>query len=186
MLAEPTHMRIDERPLPSSGDELAKHLNKLHLERRERKQKGKVEGQQPRHPLNEEEREIVLKKTNNHCHLCGGDMNLNAEGELEEERETMLDPVKPVRKRNKPVFDHIVPHAAGGSGDLGNFLAAHGLCNGARWFYSPLEFQWILRMGVWARKQMESGKGKFSDDMRETFLKHEEDVRSRRTERNQV
>jgi hypothetical protein len=178
-------MRIDERPLPSSGDELAKHLNDLHLKRRKLQQERKEEEQQPRRPLNDEERKIVLKKTTSHCHLCGGDMNENAEGELIEERETMLDPVKSGSKRNKPVFDHIVPHAAGGSDDVDNFLAAHGLCNGARWFYSPEEFQWILRMGVWARKQMESGKTKMSEDMREAFLKNEEDVRSRRTVRNQ-
>jgi hypothetical protein len=32
---------------------------------------------------------------------------------------------------------------------------AHALCNNYRWDYSAEEFQWILKIGVWARRQME-------------------------------
>jgi hypothetical protein len=60
--------------------------------------------------------------------------------------------------------------AAGGQHSIDNYLAAHGLCNGCRWFYSPEEFQWILRMGIWARKQMEDGKTDIGVKMREPFL----------------
>jgi hypothetical protein len=34
-------------------------------------------------------------------------------------------------------------------------ILRHGLCNGYRWAYSPEEFQWALKIGVWARRQME-------------------------------
>jgi hypothetical protein len=44
--------------------------------------------------------------------------------------------------------DHVLSHAAGGKSAIENFLPAHGLCNGSRWFYSAEEFKWILRMGV--------------------------------------
>jgi hypothetical protein len=35
-------------------------------------------------------------------------------------------------------------------------LAAHALCNNYRWDYGSEEFQWILKIGVWARRQMET------------------------------
>jgi hypothetical protein len=63
------------------------------------------------------------------------------------------------------VADHVLSHAAGGPHKLPNYLAAHNLCNGKRWFYSPEEFQWILRIGVWARKQIEDQKTQIGEDM---------------------
>jgi len=118
-----------------------------------------------------EEREIVLAKTARHCHLCGGGARENSDGELTEEREFVLD--------------HSVPFASNGKDSLDNLLAAHGLCNGCRWFYSPEEFQWILRMGIWARKQMEDGKTNIGVNMRKPFLENEEAVRKRRKPRQQ-
>jgi hypothetical protein len=35
-----------------------------------------------------------------------------------------------------------------------NYLAAHGVCNRYRWHWSSQEFQFILKLDVWARKQM--------------------------------
>jgi hypothetical protein len=64
----------------------------------------------------------------------------------------------------------------GGEHKLGT---AHGLCNGTRWFYSPEEFQWILRMGKWARKQMEDGTS-IGMKMLGPFLEDEKGVRERR------
>jgi 5-methylcytosine-specific restriction endonuclease McrA len=161
--------------LPPNPDELAKRLQELHQERRDLKRKRKQEKQKDRRPLNAEERKVVLEKTNGHCHLCGGTMSENAEGELVEERKPVGDPIK-------PVFDHIVPYATGGTNDLNNFLAAHGLCNGARWFYSPEEFQWILRMGVWARSQMER-ETDIGSKMLPWFWANEDAVERRRKSR---
>jgi len=161
--------------LPPSPVELAKRLNDLHEERRKQYEEHKSDTQKRRRTLTKREREDVLEKTNGHCHLCGGVLNKSADGELPQERETVFD-------RIKPVFDHIVPRAVGGSDDPSNFLAAHGLCNGSRWFYSPEEFQWILRIGVWARKQMED-ETPIGKKMCEPFLKNEEKVLERRKPR---
>jgi hypothetical protein len=36
-----------------------------------------------------------------------------------------------------------------------NYLAAHTVCNAYRWDYSPQECQWIVKIGIWARLEME-------------------------------
>jgi len=63
----------------------------------------------------------------------------------------------------------VLAHAAGGKHALDNYLAAQGLCNSCRWFYSPEGFEWILRMGIWARKQMEDKKMRIGLDMLPAF-----------------
>ena len=130
--------------------------------------------QDRRRRLTPDERKQVFSKTDGHCHLCGGNMNQISGGELTEEREVLPH----------FVVDHIVPVASGGQDSINNLLAAHGLCNGCRWFYSPEEFQWILRMGVWARKQMEDAT-EIGHKMRGPFLVNEEEVRERRKKREQ-
>ena len=139
---------------PQSPDELVERLRFLHDERK----------RFPRPPrrlsLTPEQRSNVLDKTDSRCHLCGG--------KITEERFAA---------------DHVLSHAAGGEHKLANYLAAHGLCNGCRWFYSPEEFQWILRMGVWARKQMEDQKNEIGKDMLRTFWEHEKKLPERRRRR---
>jgi hypothetical protein len=43
----------------------------------------------------------------------------------------------------------------GGAHSVDNFLPAHALCNNYRWDYSAEEFQYILKLGVWIRTQIE-------------------------------
>jgi hypothetical protein len=104
--------------LPQSPEELVERLRFLHKERK----------QFPRPPrrlsLTPQQRSDVLDKTDSRCHLCGGEIT-----------------------EKKFAADHVLSHAAGGEHKLANYLAAHGLCNGCRWFYSPEEFQWILKDG---------------------------------------
>ncbi|MGA9527827.1 MAG: HNH endonuclease signature motif containing protein [Terriglobales bacterium] len=166
---------MNEIQLPQSDEELTKHLKFLHGKRRTDKAKRKEEEQERRRRLTPDERKEVFNKTGGHCHLCGGNLSEVAIGELAQERELALH----------FVVDHVVPVASGGGESLDNFLAAHGLCNGCRWFYSPEEFQWILRMGIWARKQMEDASSKIGRDMRGPFLANEEEVRKRRKNRQQ-
>jgi 5-methylcytosine-specific restriction endonuclease McrA len=166
---------MNELLLPQSDEELTEHLKDLHEARRKVQAKRKEKEQERRRPLSDDERAKVLDKTGGHCHLCGGDITQSSGGELTEERELVPD----------FVVDHIVPFASGGIDSIDNFLAAHGLCNGCRWFYSPEEFQWILRMGIWARKQMEDVKTEIGRKMREPFLANEEAVRKRRKPRQQ-
>lgn len=137
--------------LPESPDELVLRLRFLHEERKKF----------PRPPctlsLTKEQRAEVLQKTDSRCHLCGGKIT-----------------------ESKFAADHVLSHAVGGEHKLANYLPAHGLCNGCRWFYSPEEFQWILRMGLWARKKMQDQKTKIGKDMLSAFWKHENKLPERR------
>ena len=38
---------------------------------------------------------------------------------------------------------------------MDNYLPAHAVCNNYRWFYGAQECQWILKLGVWLRTQIE-------------------------------
>ncbi len=145
---------MNELCLPESADKLADRLKFLHDERK------KPPRARRRLSLTAEQRTNVLRKTAGRCHLCGGE----------------------IRER-KFAADHVLAHAAGGKHSLDNYLAAHGLCNGCRWFYSAEEFQWILRMGIWARKQMED-KTSIGMKMLRIFFEHEKAVRKRRSARN--
>ena len=81
--------------------------------------------------LTTKQRDRVLAKTNGHCHICGGRVNERWQA------------------------DHVSPHSHGGGDAEDNFLAAHALCNNYRWHYLPEEFQYIMKLGVWAKKQIE-------------------------------
>ena len=141
---------MSEPRQPESFKELAGRLKLLHEER-------KTLPRPPRRlSLTREQRAAVLDKTDARCHLCGGKIT-----------------------ESKFAADHVLSHAAGGKHQLPNYLPAHGLCNGCRWFYSPEEFQWILRMGVWARKQMED-QTHIGVEIGQVFLEHQKATRRRR------
>jgi hypothetical protein len=140
--------------LPQSPDELVERLRFLHEER-------KKLPRPPRRPsLSTEQRAEVLDKTDSRCHLCGGEIT-----------------------ESKFAADHVLSHAAGGEHKLANYLPAHRLCNGCRWFYSPEEFQWILKMGLWARKKIEDQKTQIGKDMLCPFWEHEKKLPERRRKR---
>jgi hypothetical protein len=79
-----------------------------------------------RQALTHGNRAIVLAKTAGRCHLCGGHVA---------ERWTA---------------DHVLAHSGGGRHAVDNYLPAHALCIGYRWSYLPEEFQWALKISVWA------------------------------------
>jgi hypothetical protein len=118
--------KMSELRIPKSEGALVKRLRLLHERRK------LFPRQARRLHLPSAQRRIVYKKTGGRCHLCGGKLN-----------------------GKDFAADHVLSHKAGGKSGIENFLPAHGLCNGSRWFYSAEEFKWILRMGVWARKQIE-------------------------------
>lgn len=98
------------------------------------RQQSKDTNRRPRRDrLTAAERAQVLRKTGGKCHICGGDIDgpWNA--------------------------DHILAHSAGGQHTAENYLPAHGTCNNYRWDYLPKEFELILKLGVWARSQIEKG-----------------------------
>jgi HNH endonuclease len=145
--------RMDEPEFPHSSPGLVERLIYLHREREEHPRPSR------RLSLSRHDREEVLNRTDGLCHLCGGKV-----------REHMF------------TADHVRPHALEGPHTMANYLPAHRVCNGARWFYSPEEFYWILRMGVWARKQMED-KTEIGLKMQEPFFVGEKNNKERRRKR---
>jgi len=105
-------------------------LRSLRKVRRDRKLE--LRGRVIRKPLSRTERHEVFRKTAGRCHICGGDI----EGAWE--------------------ADHVFSHSLGGQPVADNYLPAHPICNNYRWFYGSEEFQWILKLGVWLRTQIES------------------------------
>ena len=108
---------------------LRDRLIELHRLREE----GKTANRRPRgRRLTRAERDEVLNKTGGKCHICGGDIcgSWNA--------------------------DHVLAHSAGGEHSSDNYLPAHGTCNNYRWDYLAEEFELILKLGVWARTQVET------------------------------
>ena len=85
--------------------------------------------------LSPAEREQVLRATGRRCHVCGGAI------------------------RGAWQADHVFPHSSGGRHSVDNDLPAHALCNNYRWDYSAAEYQLILKLGVWIRKQIENATG---------------------------
>jgi len=67
--------------------------------------------------------------------------------------------------------DHIASHTHGGEHAEENFLPAHAACNVDRWHYLPEEFQVIIRLGIWARSEVEKG-GPLGVEIAERFTVH--------------
>jgi len=111
--------------------DLRVHLVDLRCKRRKGK---RTSVRQPRSSLTAAERRRVLAKTSGRCHICGGPV----EGDAWQ-------------------ADHVIAHSAGGVHEVDNYLPAHSTCNHYRWDYLAEEFQYILKLGVWARTQIERG-----------------------------
>jgi hypothetical protein len=77
--------------------------------------------------------------------------------------------------------DHVMAHSAGGVHGIDNYLPAHSLCNNYRWDYLPEEFQYILKLGVWTRTQIERGTP-IGNDVANAFATYEtRRIKRRRT-----
>jgi RNA polymerase-binding transcription factor DksA len=119
---------------------------------REKKRRVKAELKlrpRKRSTLKAEERSRVLEKTAGCCHICGG--------KIEE---------------SKWEADHVIAHSVGGEHREDNYLPAHSLCNNYRWDYLPEEFQLVMKIGVWCRKQIEDQTA-LGKDIASGFLKYE-------------
>ncbi len=124
----------------------ANRLKKLH----ELRVKEKVVNPAKRQSLTPEERDLILKKTGKRCHICGGKIKRNENWQA----------------------DHILAHAHGGKHSFENYLPAHSICNNYRWHYEAEEFQWILKLGVWARTLIEK-QSELGITLADKFIKHE-------------
>jgi hypothetical protein len=141
----------------SSGTDLA--LRFLSLRQKRRDQTSTLRDQVVRKPLSRLERQEVFKKTGGRCHVCGGAI----EGAWE--------------------ADHVFSHSLGGQHESGNYLPAHPICNNYRWFYGTEEFQWILKLGVWLRTQIEK-ETVLGGLAARAFCAHERTRAGRRVSRN--
>jgi len=66
----------------------------------------------------------------------------------------------------------VLAHSNRGTHAMENYLPAHRLCNNYRWDYSAEEFQWILKLGVWVRTQVER-ETEIGTDLRDVFHQYE-------------
>ena len=118
------------RAFPNNADEFADLLRSLHSARNQRQEAFKAT-KRTRQMLSAAERRQILAKNAGRCHICGGAI----EGAWQ--------------------ADHVLAHSGGGGHIADNYLPAHALCNNYRWDYSSEEFQYILKLGVWIRTQIE-------------------------------
>ena len=117
---------------PQSSGEQADRFRRL---RRQRNQTSEQRGARRR--IAKLGRDAILQKTGGRCHICGGNIAKDSYWEA----------------------DHVFPAKRGGRSDIDNYLPTHGQCNSAKWDQSVEELQWVLKIGVWAKHEME-GKGK--------------------------
>ncbi len=140
-------------------EKLVARLLWLH-EKREKQHKSHRKKLRRRQTLRSTAREQVFKKTGRRCHICGGLLPGNWQA------------------------DHILAYSKDGPHDPENFLPAHRLCNNYRWDYLSEEFQWILKMGVWARTLIKDSPPEGSESlgrrMAEGFWKYDERREKRR------
>jgi hypothetical protein len=115
----------------SDGSAFAVELRKLHARRQNRVTSARNDSLQGAR-LSLTARDEVLSKTGGRCHICGGSID-----------------------NNDWQADHILAKSVGGNNTVENYLPAHSVCNNYRWHYGAEEFQWILKLGVWMRTQIE-------------------------------
>ncbi len=136
----------------SKTEEFVAHLRVL----REKRLLSKLLEKDVRAKLTPKQRIKVLERTNGRCHICGGE--ILAEW----------------------VADHVHAHTYGGGSSLENYLPAHRICNQYKWFYGAEEFQWILKMGVYFRTQLEEEGSPSAMALAHGFMAHEKRRNSRR------
>ena len=132
-----------------SSTDGARLLRQKLLRLRALREQNKSANRRPRrNRLTVAERGVILAKTDARCHICGGGITGRWDA------------------------DHVFAHSAGGRHTVDNYLPAHSTCNNYRWDYLPAEFTLILKLGVWARTQIETDT---ADGRRigERFAKHE-------------
>jgi 5-methylcytosine-specific restriction endonuclease McrA len=125
---------------------------------REKRRKAKGANKAARRALTAKQRDRVLKKTGGRCHICGGEVGRRWHA------------------------DHVASHALGGEHAEDNFLPAHELCNSYRRHYLPDEFQIIMKLGIWARTQIER-ETPVGVEIAERFTAHERTREKRRVTR---
>jgi 5-methylcytosine-specific restriction endonuclease McrA len=135
---------MNELPYISDHSNLQQVLRGLRALRNKEKIKLKV-----RYSLSKANRKLILEKTGGRCHVCGTEISMeNFEA------------------------DHVKSHSTGGGHLIDNFLPACRTCNNYRWHYLPQEINWILKLGIWARTELENNT-KLGQIIGKRFIAHE-------------
>ena len=136
-----------------SPEKLVECLKKLRAKRTADKSKrlNKVS----RKSLSDTQRKSILSKTAQKCHICGGKIKGSWDA------------------------DHVHPHSKRGAHCEDNYLPAHPICNSYRKCFDPEEIQWILKLGVWLKTQIEK-ETKVGQSAAEAFCKYEKRRSARR------
>lgn len=138
------HCNMNNLPFYSDPLEFAEGLLGLRLNRR------KTRIRVPRqNGLTRLDRIVVHSKTEGKCHVCGVEVSLESYQ-----------------------ADHVKSHSQGGTSYVDNFLPACNTCNNYRWDYGPHEIQWILKLGIWTRKQIEANTD-LGNQIAAAFTAHE-------------
>jgi hypothetical protein len=140
----------DELPFHKNIESFIAHLREIHDIRKGHKIKG------TRKALAKSQRLAVLQKTDSKCHICG----------------------KPITIDHFQA-DHVKSHITGGTDSVDNFLPSCNTCNNYRWHYGWEDIQYILKIGIWAKGQMEIST-KLGLAMAQGYLKHENQREKRR------
>jgi 5-methylcytosine-specific restriction endonuclease McrA len=141
---------------PKTAQALVARLRTLRARRRRQHDKS-AEERRRRAALTPAQRTRILSKTDGRCHLCGG------------------------RIADDWHADHVLSHSGGGQHAEDNYLPAHKLCNNYRWDYVPEEFQWILKVGVWAVNEIQKeNPSAVGQDVAKGFIAKEQQRRRRR------
>lgn len=146
-------MKIDDPREPETVEELVAHIRELRMKREVRKSQNRPSTR--RVPVSVLDRSRIHAKTAGRCHICGGEVGERWQA------------------------DHVLAHSGGGLHHSDNYLPAHSLCNNYRWDYLPDEFQLILKLGVWARTQIEQQTA-LGKKMVAAFVSYENARRQRR------
>ena len=120
---------MNQPPYLLNQNMLQKEIYSLHMRRRNEKKPSKRKGR-----LTNKDRIIIYSKTDGRCHVCGLKISLD---EFQ--------------------ADHVFSHVHGGSHKVDNYLPACFICNNYRWHYLPEELQLILKIGVYAKTEIENG-----------------------------
>ena len=134
--------------LPKTASGLARRLQGLKQKRRKKRSKLKKIGTPIRGHLTPSDRDLILRKTDGRCHICGGKIKGSWQA------------------------DHVLAHSVGGKNTVENYLPAHKLCNHYRWDYSAGKFQYILKIGVWTCTEIRR-QSKIGLEVGRSFLAHE-------------
>lgn len=125
-------MKQDSIPYIDNENTLIEEFNNLYQKRLIKKEYNKEFNETKRIVLTKEQRQCIFDKTDGLCHVCGIELEID-----------------------NFQADHVKPFSTGGIDIVDNYLPACSQCNNYRWDYSPEEMQWILKLGVWLKTEIQ-------------------------------